>query len=99
MINRETKREIVEEIRRIYREKEEISEEEVEAIMSEAEELEYILSDGFSRSLIALKEAGFEEDDFAMLLFRWLLGVFLDVLYPGWDEEDREKLEASINGE
>ena len=92
----ETKREIVGEIRRIYREREGITEEEAREVMTESEELELILSDGFSRPLIVLLEAGLKEDDFVMMLFRWLLGVFLDILYPDWDEEDREELIEAI---
>lgn len=93
----ETKREIIEEIKRIYRKKKGISEGEVRVIMSkEIEELEIILTDGFSHSLIALKEAGFKENDFSMMLFRWLLSILLDILCPEWDEEDREELIEAI---
>ena len=91
-MKKEAKREIVEEIRRIYQKKEGITEEEARTVMSKTEELELILSDGLSRSLIALLEAGFKEDDFALLLFRWLLGIFLDILCPDWDEEEKKEL-------
>jgi len=89
----EIRKELIEELRDIYREYEGAPKEESELYLEE--ELEDIIFEGIGEILFGLNLAGFKMDSLPTSIAKWLHNIVIDEL--GWDEEDKKtSIEDSI---
>jgi len=94
MAQEEIKKIVIEEIRKLYRKSERIDERESDLYLESerTEELEDILFDKIAPLGKDIYDAGYEDDDFPVILFKWIYDLLFDEIYSNWNEELKGQL-------